>query len=92
MKSYWIRHGRFANEYSLVYCDSSILEEQAAADGYERITRREAEQYASSERRRRKENPSFSGYATQYIYPYGVDADFENYPWTKCGYLVVRAI
>lgn len=93
MRSYWIMGGRFGNEYSLVYCGNSIDEEKAQAQGYDRITRKEAIAKCIAERRREKENPMFSGYASRYIYPYMDDyyhVDFENYPWVKVDYFVEK--
>ena len=87
---YYVKRGDFRNQYSLVYTNSSISDEHAIADGYERITRKEAERLCVAERRRRKDDPSFAWYADAYIFPYGVDADFENYPWVKAGNLIVR--
>lgn len=93
MRSYWINRGDFRNQYSLAYCNSSIDEEQAEMQGYERITRKEAIAYCVAERRRAKENPNFSGYADSYIYPFMSDysqVDFCNYPWAKIYYFVVK--
>lgn len=94
MCSYWMQSGGFGNEYGLVYCTSSIDEEKAQAQGYERITREEAVAKCIEERKRRKGNPAFSGYAPCYIYPYMDDyyyVDFDNYPWSKLYYRVVKA-
>lgn len=93
MRSYWIQRGHFANQYGLVYCNSSIDEEQAEMYGYERITRREAIAQCVAERKRAKENPNFSGYDDSYIYPFIADhsyIDFNNYPWAKIDYFVVK--
>ena len=87
---YFIKRGEFYNHYNLAYVNSDRDEELALAAGYERITRKEAERLASAERRRRKDDPSFAGYADAYIYPYGVDEDFENHPWYKDGFLVLK--
>lgn len=91
MRSYWIRRGDFQNQYRLAYCNSSIDEELAEMQGYERITRKEAIAECVAARRRAKENTSFSGYAD--IYPFMADdskIDFCNYPWAKIDYFVVK--
>ena len=90
MRKYFVKYGSFANQYSLVYTNSSVDDENALRDGYTRIPRRDAERLAAIERGRRKEDKAFSGYADDAIYPYGVDADFDNYPWCRVGYLVVK--
>lgn len=61
-RAYYVRYPRdFANEYSLRYTVSGA--ELSAEDGWERITRREAERLARAERARRRWEPSRSGYA-----------------------------
>lgn len=60
MKRYYVNYGEFRNQYALRYISNP---EQTAPDGWEQITRKEAEALARAERRRRKENPAFSGYA-----------------------------
>lgn len=67
-RAYYVRYPRdFANEYSLRYTVGGA--ELSVNDGWERITRREAEQLARAERARRRWDPSFSGYADADIYP-----------------------
>lgn len=67
-RAYYVRYPRdFANEYSLRYTVGGA--DLSAADGWERITRREAERLARTERERRRWKPSRSGYADAHIYP-----------------------
>lgn len=92
MKRYFIKHGDFANVYDLVYTTSPEDSAKAMAEGYEQITRREAEAKCRAERQRRKDDPSFAYYAPACVCPYGYghEEDFDNYPWLREGYLVVR--
>lgn len=66
-RAYYVRYHRFANEYSLRYTVGGA--ELSIDDGWERITRRDAERLARAERERRRWEPSRSGYADAYIYP-----------------------
>lgn len=67
-RAYYVRHPRdFANEYSLRYTVGGA--KLSADDGWERITRREAERLARAERERRRWEPERSGYADADIYP-----------------------
>ena len=67
-RAYYVRYPRdFANEYSIRYTVGGA--ELPADDGWERITRREAERLARAERARRRWEPSRSGYADADIYP-----------------------
>ena len=85
MNEYFIIPGNFANAYDLVWTTDAgyhpdaedykrkfntveFLEEYPNA---ERITRKQAIAYARAERARRRENGVFSGYAAQYVRPYG---------------------
>lgn len=85
MKKYYIVPGNFANAYSLYwttdkgyysdapsYCckftTANFLEIYPNA---EQITRKDAISYARAERKRRKKNGYFSGYADTYVHPYG---------------------
>lgn len=93
MRSYWINRGDFRDQYRLAYCGSSIDEEQAEMQGYERITRKEAIAACVAERHRAKYAPHFSGYSDSCIYPFMPDysqIDFDNYPWERIGYFVVK--
>lgn len=77
MRKYYIHYYRdFANTYNLYYADEGM----AVPDAWERITRKEAEALARKERRARRENPSFSSFATAAIYPadYPDDGDIIN--------------
>lgn len=67
-RAYYVRYPRdFVNEYSLRYTVGGA--ELSTDDGWERITRREAERLARAERARRRWEPSRSGYADAGIYP-----------------------
>ncbi len=77
MKKYYIHYYRdFGNTYNLYWTDSEEMECKLP-QGAERITRKEAEQFARSERERRQFDQSFSGYAASAIYP----SDYDG----KCG-------
>ena len=68
MRKYGVNYYRdFANTYTLGYVDSGELPE-----GWEQITRKEAEALARRERRRREDDPNFGGYADTSIYPIGM--------------------
>lgn len=65
MKKYFVSYGDFGNVYDLTYTeDGSNLE------GWDRITRKEAEALARAETRRREHDPNFANYAPEYITPY----------------------
>ncbi|MBR1708800.1 MAG: hypothetical protein IJ719_08235 [Clostridia bacterium] len=81
MKKYYISRSDFANTYSLVWADETTKQ---PAEGWERITRKEAITYCIRERDRRKYDQMFSGYADAYIWPYGIEMN--EYPRT--GYIV----
>lgn len=73
MKHYYIRYPRnFANEYDLVWIESSDTESITAAEerGYERITRKEAFRKVSNEKYSRTHDQAFSGYGDIVILPY----------------------
>lgn len=58
-KTYLIKfYQDFDNTYLLAWVDTPSSLELALNEGYKRITRREAEHYASAERYRRKHEPS----------------------------------
>lgn len=71
--TYYVRYGSFSNVYALLAVtdeiDQSMLtaandaHRQFGAPEWERITRKECRRLRNTERRRRKEDPSFSGYA-----------------------------
>lgn len=91
-KSYFVKHGKFANDYDLIWTEGPEQFLDACAAGYEQITRAEAIALCKAERRRRKEDPMFSGYAAAVITPFGIDRDL---PWwdlpntvTKYTYIV----
>lgn len=70
MRHYYIKMGRAANWYGLIYTEDAAEEAAARAAGYERITRSEAIDYCRAERDRRAYDPAFGGYADVYIYPW----------------------
>lgn len=67
MKKYFIVSGQFANQYSLFWTTDAGYYPGAAS--YQRKFNTIA--YARAERKRRKENEAFSGYADCYVHPYG---------------------
>ena len=70
MRRYFIRNDLgFFNTYALCYTD-----DVETPDGWEQITRAEAERLARAETRRRNDDPSFSGYADEYIVPFSLRA------------------
>lgn len=76
MKTYYVKHPRnFANEYDLCWIESTDTKniEDAIKFGWNRITRKEAFEMISAEKRRRASDYEFSGYAPIEILPY---ADF----------------
>ena len=81
MKKFYVHYGDFANTYRLAWAETPEQVEEAEKRGYERITRKEAENLCAEENRRRKENTNFSGYADNLILP--IDFDRE---WGWAGY------
>lgn len=93
MKKYYIVRGNFANAYSLYWvtdegyypdaesykCKFNTADFLGAYPNAEQITRRQAIAYAREERKRRRDNGHFSGYADTYIHPYGA-------PWYDLAY------
>lgn len=85
MKKYYIVWEDFANAYKLYWvtdkgyypnaesypCKFDTADFLSNYPDAERITRKKAIAYARAERQRRKLNPSFAGYADEYIFPYG---------------------
>lgn len=88
---YYIKWGRAGNEYSLCYApDGTDL-----GDGWEQITRKKAEQYATAEAVRRKRESNSAYFADAYIYPYGMSEDdaydFEcRHGWHTVGRVAVK--
>jgi len=99
MKHYFVCYTRdFGNTYDLCY-----TEDGSTPEGYERITRKEAEKNARAEARRRKDNPNFAYYAPEYITPYFPgdddgekaedaknDALTSRWKWTINGRIIVK--
>lgn len=68
MKKYYIVRGNYINVYSLYW----VRRGETVPNG-EEITRAEAIQLYRAERKRRKTDPYFVGYADAYIMPYGCE-------------------
>ena len=78
MRKYFVKYGEFVNTYSVCYSENESEEAQALELGMERITRKEAEMLCTRESERRKKNPTFAGYASDVILPFGYDGDWRN--------------
>lgn len=79
MKKYYVHYwNSFSNTYTLCWAESAEQMEEAEKNGYERITRKQAEKLCSDEIYRRKTDYAFSGYADSVILPYGHDGDWIN--------------
>ena len=78
MRKYFVKYGEFRNTYSVCYTENESEETQAVEQGMERITRKEAEMLCARESTRRKEDPAFSGYASDVILPFGYAGDWRN--------------
>ena len=96
MNKYYIKYTKdFANTYALVYTETAAEEEKAAAEGYQRITRKEAERLCRAERAREQYDPSFAGYASSEILPYSYPATERDWRddarMALHGYIVERA-
>ena len=77
-RTYWVKRGNFANEYTVCYADTPEQKLFAEVDNFEQINREEAFILVRRERRRRRENPSFSGYASAVILPVDYTGDWQN--------------
>lgn len=88
MRKYCVKYGDFANDYSLAYAENEKEFEDLLNNRFEKITRKEAINLAIDERERRKLNETFSGSASNYIYPAGfyLDDDFPIHMVTYKGY------
>ena len=69
MKTYFIRHGDFANIYDLAWADNKADISWLVSQNFERCTRREAERKARLEFDRRHFDHAFSGFASVVIVP-----------------------
>lgn len=69
MKNYFVKNGEFANVYTVASVDKTNKEviNLLIAEGYERVTRKEAETLCRRERERRQWDRNFSGYANAEI-------------------------
>lgn len=64
MKRYYVAWGDFANAYRVIYTESADEKPNGA---FERITLKEAQRLIRREKERRRDDPSFSGYASAEI-------------------------
>lgn len=79
MKRYYVKYYlNFSNTYNLAYAETEAEEKQAKEQGYERITRKEAERLCAQENQRRKDDPAFAYSADTVILPIGYDDDWRN--------------
>ncbi len=97
MKQFFVCYHRdFGNTYNLFYAECQE-DFDALPGNAKRITRREAEQLCREENDRRRDDPAFSGYADNVIYP--AAGDFDEYwylgddglPRKSVGYIVPRS-
>lgn len=72
MKHYYIKYPRnFGNEYELYSVNAGTpAEAYLVGRGFERITRKNAEEKCAVERWARKTDPAFSGYAPAHVIPF----------------------
>ena len=91
MKKYVIKYFGFSNVYSLAYTETPEQFNDAMNNGYERITRKRAEQICAMENERAKCDPSFSGYGDNVIYPYDAEYHSNDYDeYIKRGYIMEK--
>lgn len=92
MKRYYVKYYLdFSNTYNLAYTETEAEEKQAKEQGYDRITRKEAERLCALENQRRKQDPAFAYHADAVILPIGYDDDWRNDSnLTLDGYIVER--
>lgn len=79
-KQYFVhRYNDFGNTYNLYWADSPEMI-AALPEGAERISRKEAIRLCRDEKQRAANDPAFSGYATDTIFPAGYpdDKDIRN--------------
>ena len=68
-KKYFIRYGHFANMYDLAWAKDDAELSALEKIGFERCSRKWAEQKAREEIDRQHYDPSFSGYADRAVNP-----------------------
>lgn len=92
MKKYYMKqYLNFRNAYNLAYAETPVEEKIAAGEGYEQITRKQAEKLCAEEKERRKHDQSFSGFADNFILPIGYDDYWPNdRNMVKNGYIIER--
>ena len=90
MRKYFVKYwANFGNTYNLAYTDTDAQAAEAEANGWERITRKQAESKCADENRARQADPAFSGYGDNMIYPYGYDCDWrDDRHAEKNGYII----
>lgn len=79
MKHYYLTTTSHTNCYTVYYSETKT-DEQVRLEHFpnaERISAKEAERLCVEERKRRRENPMFSGYSPTVILP------FEYYDWSQ---------
>lgn len=70
MKQYYVHYYKdFGNTYNLAWAETPEQIKAAEDAGYQKITRREAENLCAEENGRRKSDAAFSGYADSVILP-----------------------
>lgn len=91
MKSYYIKYPRnFANEFTICHVERGSAEEkEAIAQGYRRITRREAIAECIAERKCLRDSGYYSAGSTE-IYPFGCDRYDRDRLTTSDGYIWER--
>ena len=64
--------------HRICYVENESEEAQAIEQGMERISRKEAIKLCARESEQRKDDPAFSGYASDVILPFGYDGNWRN--------------
>ena len=80
MKNHYFVHywRNFGNCYNLYHAPADFI----PPSGWERITRKEAEQLARAEKQRRKDDPAFSYFADAYIFPHNWNDEEDDLFWS----------
>ena len=91
MRKYVIKYHGFANVYTLAYTETQKQFNDAMNNGYERITRKRAEQICAMENYRIEHDNAFSGYGDNTIYPYDAEYHSNAYDeYIKRGYIMEK--
>lgn len=89
MKKYFVHYYLdFGNTYNLYWAETPEQLAIAEEKGYERITRKKAEQLCADENERRRNDGNSAYYATSAIYPIDCNHDLDERYMTKDGYLI----